>query len=111
MDDRARQFAAATAAERVLAEFARRAAAFPELRDDADWAIVLVMAAGLKRSRPVTVGDACVGSGAPDTTALRRIRRLEQAGILRRSQDPDDGRRSLLRLSSQAEQRLVDYLA
>ena len=81
------------------------------MKDDADWAIALVLVAGLKRSRPVTVGDACVGSGAPDTTALRRIRRLEQAGILLRSPDPDDGRRSLLRLSGQAEDRLLDYLS
>lgn len=98
-------------AERALAELARRAVAFPELKDDADWAIVLVMAAGFKRTRPVTVGDACVASGAPDTTALRRIRCLEQAGVLVRSPDPGDGRRSLLRLSRETERRVVAYLA
>ncbi len=81
------------------------------MKDEADWAIVLVLVAGLKRARPVTVGDACIGSGAPDTTALRRIRRLDQAGILRRAPDPDDGRRSLLWLTNQAEARLLDYLA
>ena len=98
-------------AERALAELSKRATAFPELRDDADWAILLVLATGFTRARPVTVGDACVGSGAPDTTALRRIRWLEQAGLVLRSPDPGDGRRSLLRLSSEAEQRLVDYLS
>ena len=71
---------------------------------------MLVVVAGLKRSRAATVGDACPGSGAPDTTALRRIRSLEQAGILVRSQDPQDGRRSLLRLGRGAEQRLLSYL-
>lgn len=69
------------------------------------------MAMSLNHARPVTVGDACVGSGAPDTTALRRIRWLEQAGILVRSPDPDDGRRSLLRLSRETERRLIAYLA
>lgn len=70
-----------------------------------------MVVAGLKRNRAATVGDACTGSGAPDTTALRRIRWLEQAGILVRSPDPQDGRRSLLRLSRESERRLIAYLA
>jgi len=72
---------------------------------------VLVMIASLKCARPVTVGDACLGSGAPGTTALRRIRWLEQAGILVRSRDPGDARRALLRLSAETQKRLIAYLA
>ncbi len=70
----------------------------------------MVLISALKRARPVTVGDACVGAGAPDTTALRRIRCLEEAGLLVRSRDPGDARRALLRLSHATEQRLIAYL-
>lgn len=99
------------AAKQALDALRRRRAAFPELKDDAEWAIVLDLLASGGGGRPVSVGDACSASGAAGSTALRRIERLEDAGVLVRSPDPHDRRRWFVRLSKRAEQRLTAYLS
>lgn len=96
-------------AEQELAAIRKRRDAFPELRCDADWWVVLDLLMR-RRERPVSVSDACIATGVAATTALRRIEQLESAGVLIRTPDPRDGRRWFVRLSGEAEKRLTSYL-
>jgi DNA-binding transcriptional ArsR family regulator len=47
----------------------------------------------------VCVSSLCIASGVPPTTALRWIAMLDEAGVVVRRPDPDDGRRILVALS------------
>lgn len=61
--------------------------------------------------RRVCVSSLCIASCAPSTTALRWIRVLEDAGLVERFRDPDDGRRVFVRLTSVGQAKVTGYLA
>lgn len=56
---------------------------------------------------PVSTGDIARLTGLTSGSATRLVDRLVKAGIVRRSSDPDDRRRSLVSLSAEARERIA----
>jgi DNA-binding MarR family transcriptional regulator len=56
------------------------------------------------------VTSLCIASGAPTTTALRRIEDLAEAGLIERMPDPADRRRILVRLTEAGRARMDAFL-
>nr|WP_047168570.1 winged helix DNA-binding protein [Sphingomonas sp. Y57] len=78
---------------------------------DPAWDMLLdLMAARLER-RPVAVSSLCIAAAVPATTALRWIKQLTEAGLLRRVADPDDGRRVFIELTDHAAAAMDAYFA
>ena len=75
------------------------------------WDILLDAAIMQQKGKPHLVGAACVGPGAPMTTALRYISVLEERGLLQSERDVNDGRRRYLKLSDKGWALLKRYLA
>lgn len=73
-----------------------------------DMALDLLVAQG--RRQDVSVSSLCVGSGVPQTTALRHIERMEAAGLIERHPDPNDQRRIFVRLKPDVTPRLEQIL-
>ncbi|PZU57170.1 MAG: hypothetical protein DI547_14155 [Sphingobium sp.] len=70
---------------------------------DPAWDLLLdLFAAGLEE-KTVCTTSASIAAAVPSTTALRWIGRLIDGGWVRRFDDPDDGRRSLLELTPKAQ--------
>lgn len=59
--------------------------------------------------RSVSVTSACIGTSCPPTTALRWIRLLEKQGLVSRSSDPLDRRKTYLVLTNEGIQK-VEFL-
>jgi hypothetical protein len=78
---------------------------------DPAWDILLdLMAARIER-RPVAVSSLCIAAAVPATTALRWIKQLTEADLLRRVADPDDGRRVFIELTDHAAAAMEAYFA
>lgn len=80
-----------------------------ELFSDPVWDILLDLAVAYIDGRPIPVSSACIASGAPISTALRRIRELTDAGMIVRWQDPDDARRDMVSLTEESMERMRRY--
>ena len=90
------------------------------LRDDAfgvvanqfrepTWDILLDLYLAAAKGRPVSVSSACIGSGAPQTTAIRHLALLESAGLVVRSPNPIDNRAGIVTLTEEAIRRVDDW--
>jgi DNA-binding response OmpR family regulator len=80
------------------------------LEPDACWSMLSeLMRARLSRRR-VSVTSLCLASKSPVTTALRRIERLLEAGLVSCTQDPKDRRRKYIELTDNGNTRLVAAL-
>lgn len=66
---------------------------------DPAWNIMLDLFVSQHNGRGVTVGDACIASGAPTTTGLRYIERLVSIGLIERHCARHDARVKELRLT------------
>lgn len=78
---------------------------------DPAWDMLLdLMAARIER-REVAVSSLCIAAAVPATTALRWIKQLTEAGLLRRVADPDDGRRVFIELTGQAAAAMEAYFS
>ncbi len=53
----------------------------------------------------------CLSANIPNSSAMKLIQRLCDAGLLERLPDHRDGRRSLIRISPDTEHRLRAYFA
>lgn len=73
---------------------------------DPAWDILLDLLASSYESRHVSIGSACIAAAVPQTTALRWVNRLVDAGALLRRSDPCDGRRNYLMLEPALAARL-----
>ncbi|HZU63332.1 MAG TPA: winged helix DNA-binding protein [Novosphingobium sp.] len=73
------------------------------------WDILLDLFVAAIKHKRVAVTSACIGSAVPTTTALRWLKILEEKGLILREEDPDDARRTFLRLSPGAYDLMVDY--
>lgn len=99
-------------ARQLLRDMRRRAEFFPDLKAaEPAWAMMLDLLVQESRGRGVCVQSACLASGAPMTTALRRLTKLIDAGEIVRTADPADRRRWFVSLSLPAKRRLLCYLS
>ncbi len=70
-----------------------------DLFADPAWDMLLDLAAARKEGTRVSVSSLCIAGNVPTTTALRWIKTLIDRGLVARTADPDDARRSFIDLS------------
>jgi len=71
----------------------------PELLGEPSWRMLLELFIQFAGGAKVSTKSMCIMSGCPDTTALRVIDRLENAGLIKRSSSLEDKRVKLLELT------------
>lgn len=74
------------------------------------WDMLLDLYCSHDRSRPVSTKSVSLASGAPLTTALRYLDMLAERGLVERSDDPNDGRRTFISLSVKGVVAMEAYL-
>ncbi len=80
-----------------------------DLFADPAWDILLDLALARLNDKRVSVTSLCIAAKVPTTTALRYIKHLTDIGIIERTGDPNDLRRSHLALSDDAFGRMSAY--
>ena len=80
------------------------------LFDPAWWMLVDLYCAELK-GKKLSVTAVTIGSGVPDTTALRYLRVLEERGYIQRVPDENDKRRLFVTISRPIFKAMSDYMA
>jgi DNA-binding MarR family transcriptional regulator len=84
---------------------------FPDgLLGDPAWDMILSLYCAEGRDSKFSVTDLGNSVGLPQTTALRWINELEEAGLLDRRQDDRDRRRSFICLSDSARDKVTQWL-
>lgn len=78
---------------------------------DPAFTMLLALAADEDRGRPTTVSDLTHASGAPPTTALRHLDRLAARGLIARTGDEVDRRRTLVTLTDAGRTALREAMA
>ena len=63
------------------------------------WDLLLELFIAEADERRVSISNACVAAAVPSTTAIRWIKELESHKLVRREDDPDDARRTYVRLT------------
>jgi DNA-binding MarR family transcriptional regulator len=98
-------------AKRIVAIRRRRERAFGgEMFFDPVWDILLELYVANGDRTNVSVGNACIASSVPMTSALRWCQLLQDRGLVYREKDPRDGRRIFLRMSDETHGRLTSLL-
>lgn len=72
-----------------------------DLFAEPSWDMLLDLYANYRLNRAVTIGDLCVASRAPMSTALRWLGLLERQNLVRRTADPLDRRRAFVALTEE----------
>ncbi|MFH5924348.1 hypothetical protein [Roseomonas xinghualingensis] len=80
----------------------RRRTAHSELFEWPAWDMLLDLAAVRAEGTHLTVSAVCISSGAPQSTALRKLAVLERANLVRRYAHGSDGRRVCVALTDSA---------
>lgn len=100
-------------AKRLYADRRNRERAFGALatvfRDPA-WDIALDLYVAGAEGRCVSASSASIASRTPMSTGLRCLDRMVEAGVVARTDDPGDARRSLVGLTRDARERMTAYL-
>ena len=78
---------------------------------DPAWTMMLELAWGELQGNDISVTSLCIGSGAPDTTALRYMKVLEEDGYLARRPDERDGRRTFVHLTPLGRRAMAKMMA
>lgn len=78
---------------------------------DPAWDILLDLTSAALQGRIVPVSSACAAAQVPLSTALRHVKLLVAAGMVKRWDDPDDKRRQLLTLEGSTLEAMVSYLS
>lgn len=82
-----------------------------EMFSDPTWDLLLDLTSAKLEGVPVPVSSACAATHLPLSTALRYVRALVDAGLVRRWRDPSDRRRDLLELEEKAMESMRQYLS
>lgn len=82
-----------------------------DLFADPAWDMLLDLAAARLEGTMVSVSSLCIAGNVPTTTALRWIKTLVDRGLVLRTPDPDDARRSFIHLAPQTVPALEACLA
>ena len=80
------------------------------LEPDASWSMLSELLRARLSRRRVSVTSLCLASKSPVTTALRRIERLLEAGLVSCTQDPKDRRRKYIELTDEGSTRPIAAL-
>ncbi len=81
-----------------------------QLFSDPTWDILLDLTAAKLEGKPVPVSSACAATNVPLSTALRYVRSLVDAGLVKRWKDTEDRRRDMLELEDQTMVAMTRYL-
>jgi DNA-binding response OmpR family regulator len=81
-----------------------------EIFADPAWFMLLELALLEKQGKQISVSGICLTSGVSQTTALRRVQDMVEAGLLIRRDDPQDRRRVHVTLSPTANVKLNSLL-
>lgn len=76
---------------------------------DPCWEVLLDLALAEAEGKPVVIKSACIASGVPPSTALRRINVLVEAGLVDRKPDLLDNRRVLVGLTESGQRAMEKY--
>lgn len=80
-----------------------------ELFADPAWDMLLHLYETHLSQHRMSVGALCEGASVPATTALRWLAQLEKKGLVERRQDPIDGRRHFISLTTVARESMDGY--
>jgi DNA-binding MarR family transcriptional regulator len=80
-----------------------------ELFADPAWDMLLQLFLAEISQRRVSVTSLTIAAEVPATTALRWIKTMTDAALIRRRADPTDGRRIFVELSANASEALEGY--
>lgn len=76
------------------------------LFSEPSWDILLDLFISDHEGRQLSVSAVCIGARSPSATALRYLAMLQDAGLVERTRDERDGRRSHVRLTVQGRRRM-----
>jgi DNA-binding response OmpR family regulator len=77
-----------------------------EVFGDPAWFMLLELALIDRSGKRTSVSGLCMSARVSQTTALRRLHDMVEAGLIERRNDPADRRRSYISLSSEAQEKL-----
>lgn len=77
---------------------------------DPAWDILLDLARAKLDGEQVSVSSVCIAASVPMSTALRWVKQMTDAGLLKRWTDPKDRRRDLIALTDSTAESMRDYL-
>ncbi len=97
---------------RALLKARQRRSEFMDVSKFSDpaWDILLDLTSAALEGRSVPAFSSSAAANVPLTTALRYVKRLVEEGTIRRWEDPNDKRRSLLALEDHALENMIRYL-
>jgi DNA-binding response OmpR family regulator len=96
----------------IIASRSLRNRFFPsQMFADPAWDILLDLTRAKLDGQQVSVSSVCIAASVPMSTALRWVRQMTEAGLLRRWTDPKDRRRDLIALTDTTAAHMRDYLA
>ncbi|WP_158094340.1 winged helix DNA-binding protein [Erythrobacter donghaensis] len=93
----------------LVARARRRTLLDQDLLFDPAWSMLIDLYRAALLGKSLSVTAVMIGSGVPDTTALRYLRILEERGYVERFPDKNDRRRIHVRLSPQKFMEMADY--
>lgn len=82
-----------------------------DLLFDPAWSMILDLYRSYLKNERLSVTAVCIGSGVPETTALRYLRELEERGYVERIPDENDRRRIFSKLTKPTFEALTNYFA
>lgn len=97
--------------QNLIATRGLRGRYFPaEMFADPAWDILLDLTRAKLEGQQVSVSSVCIAASVPMSTALRWVRQMTDAGLLRRWTDPKDRRRDLIALTEATAAHMEEYL-
>ena len=103
----------------ALVDVAKRLYALRKVRDDLlgaalfsepAWDILLDLFISDHEDRRLSVSAVCIGARAPSATALRYLSMLQDAGLVERTRDERDARRSHVQMTPLGRRRMANLL-